>query len=107
MSINYNLEIVSMEVYPHTGSYDNVVYNVFSRYWASADNGVKDLRPLATAVEMPQENFIPYEDLTNEIVSGWVTSATDMPALQLELAASIAEKSKPAESEILPVPWSN
>jgi hypothetical protein len=82
-------------------------YNVFSRYWATADNGVKDLAPLITAVEMPQENFIPYEDLTNEIVSGWVTSATDIPALQAQLAASIAEKSKPAESEILPVPWSN
>ena len=107
MSINYNLEIVSLEVYPHTGSYDNVVYNVYSRYWATADNGVKDLRPLATAVEMPQENFIPYEQLTNEIVSGWVSSAVDLNALQLELSASIVEKSKPAESEILPVPWSN
>jgi hypothetical protein len=107
MSINYNLEIVSMEVYPHTGSYDNVVYNVFSRYWATADNGVKDLRPLATAVEMPQENFIPYDQLTNEIVSGWVTSAVDIPALQAELAASIAQKSLPPTSEILPVPWNN
>ena len=107
MSINYNLEIVSMEVYAHTGSYDNVVYNVFSRYWASADNGVKDLRPLATAVEMPSSDFIPYEDLTNEVVSSWVTSATDIPALQVELAASIAQKSLPPTSEVLPVPWSN
>jgi hypothetical protein len=56
---------------------------------------------------MPQENFIPYEDLTNEVVSGWVTSATDIPALQAELAASIAQKSLPPTSEILPVPWNN
>lgn len=105
--ITYNLEIVSLEVYPHTGSYDNVVYNVFSRYWAENENGVKDIRPLLTAVEMPQDNFIPYEQLTNEVVSGWVVNATDIPALQLELSASIAERSKPATSEILPVPWNN
>jgi hypothetical protein len=102
--INYNLEIVSLEVYPHTGSYDNVVYNVFSRLWAQSGS-YTDIAPLSTVVEFPQSDFIPYEDLTNEIVTGWVNNAVDMPALELQLSASLAIKALPPTSEVLPVPW--
>jgi hypothetical protein len=102
--INYALEIVSMEVYTHTGSYDDVVYNVFSRYWATSGS-YNDIAPLSTTVSMPQENFIPYEDLTYEVVSGWVYDIVDIPALQLQLSASIAQQALPPTSEVLPIPW--
>ena len=104
MAINYSLEIVSMEVYTHTGSYDDVVYNVFSRYWAD-ENQLKDLVPLQTSLAMPQENFIPYDQLTYDVVSNWVIADNDMDALQLQLSASLYEKSLPPVSEVLPVPW--
>jgi hypothetical protein len=102
--VSYNLEIVSLEVYPHTGSYDNVVYNVYSRLWAESGS-YKDIAPLSTTVAMPQENFIPYDQLTYEVVSGWVYDAVDIPALELQLSASIAQQAMPPTSEVLPVPW--
>lgn len=108
MAINYRLEIVGLEVYPHTASLDNVVYNVFSRYWGEASDisgSVIEVRPLSTQVALPTGEFVPFQELTQDIVSGWVSDKVDFNSLQLDISQSIAKKQLPKASEVLPAPW--
>jgi hypothetical protein len=51
-------------------------------------------------------NFIPYEDLTYEIVCGWLDSIIDTNALDLNLDALI-ENQVNAPIVILPLPFQN
>ena len=51
-------------------------------------------------------NFIPYEDLTYEIVCGWLDSSLDTEALDLNLDAQIENQVNPP-IVILPLPFTN
>lgn len=51
-------------------------------------------------------NFIPYEDLTYEIVCGWLDSSLDTEALDLNLDAQIENQVNPP-IVVLPLPFSN
>jgi hypothetical protein len=49
-------------------------------------------------------NFIPYEDLTYEIVCGWLDASIDVIALDLNLDAQIESQVNPP-IVVLPLPW--
>jgi hypothetical protein len=49
-------------------------------------------------------NFIPYEQLTYEIVCGWLNALIDVEALDLKLDAQIDSQVNPP-IVILPLPW--
>ena len=51
-------------------------------------------------------NFIPYEDLTYEIVCGWLDSSLDTEALDLNLDAQIENQVNPP-IVVLPLPFTN
>lgn len=51
-------------------------------------------------------NFIPYEDLTYDIVCGWLDSTLDVEALDLNLDAQIDNKVNPPVV-VLPLPFQN
>ena len=51
-------------------------------------------------------NFIPYEDLTYEIVSSWLDSSLDVEALDLNLDAQIENQVNPP-IVVLPLPFTN
>jgi hypothetical protein len=51
-------------------------------------------------------NFIPYEDLTYEIVCGWLDSILDTNVLDLNLDAQIENQANPP-IVILPLPFEN
>ena len=51
-------------------------------------------------------NFIPYEDLTYEIVCGWLDDSLDVEALDLNLDAQIENQVNPPVI-VLPLPFSN
>lgn len=51
-------------------------------------------------------NFIPYEDLTYEIVCGWLDASLDVEALDLNLDAQIENQVNPP-IVVLPLPFSN
>ena len=51
-------------------------------------------------------NFIPYEDLTYEIVCGWLDASLDVEALDLNLDAQIENQVNPP-IVILPLPFTN
>ena len=51
-------------------------------------------------------NFIPYEELTYEIVCGWLDSSMDVAALDLNLDAQIENQVNPPII-VLPLPFQN
>jgi hypothetical protein len=51
-------------------------------------------------------NFIPYEDLTYDIVCGWLDSSLNVEALDLNLDAQIENQVNPPII-ILPLPFQN
>jgi hypothetical protein len=51
-------------------------------------------------------NFIPYEDLTYDIVCGWLDASIDVVALDLNLDAQIENQVNPPIIS-LPLPFSN
>lgn len=51
-------------------------------------------------------NFIPYENLTYEIVCGWLDSSLDTEALDLNLDAQIENQVNPP-IVVLPLPFTN
>jgi len=48
-------------------------------------------------------SFIPYDDLTEEMVLGWVWGEVDKAATEAILAANIAEQKNPVTAD--GVPW--
>jgi hypothetical protein len=51
-------------------------------------------------------NFIPYEDLTYEIVCGWLNASLDVEALDLGLDQQIENQVNPP-IVVLPLPFTN
>jgi hypothetical protein len=51
-------------------------------------------------------NFIPYEDLTYEIVCSWLDNSMDVEALDLNLDAQIENQVNPP-IVVLPLPFTN
>ena len=51
-------------------------------------------------------NFIPYEDLTYDIVCGWLNASIDVAALDLNLDAQIENQVNPPVI-VLPLPFTN
>ena len=51
-------------------------------------------------------NFIPYEELTYEIVCGWLDASIDVEALDLNLDAQIENQVNPPVI-VLPLPFTN
>ena len=92
-----NWKVKSLTAYPHLDGKDNVVYLV---HW---ELGLIDA---VTELLLPAGDFIPFADLTEEIVLNWVwarISKADMEAR----AAKAEEDAKHPQPEPVPVnlPW--
>ena len=60
--------------------------------------------PVCVGLTPPTEGFIPYEDLTYDIVCGWLNAGTDVAALDAELAVQLDNIINP-KTIILPNPF--
>lgn len=60
-----------------------------------------------TSVSQPNpQDFIPYADVTEAEVIGWLESVLDVPAMQLSLESNLYNQQHPTEV-VLPLPWSS
>lgn len=80
--ITYNWNCKTVDVYPTQGDLEQVVYNVHFRVTGTSDelNDQGDpysFTQIGTQVLSTEgiENFIPFSELTNEQVTGWVKEA--------------------------------
>ena len=60
--------------------------------------------PVCVGLTPPTEGFIPYADLTQEIVEGWLNAGTDVAALDAELAVQLDNIINP-KTVVLPNPF--
>jgi len=96
--ITYNWNCKTVDVHPKEKEQTNVVYNV---HWIvtgvdgdySATNIGTQIVPLSEG-----DTFIPFEDLTNEIVVGWTKEAMgeeQVKAIETSIASQIEEEINP------------
>ena len=97
--ITYNWNCKTVDVHPKEKEQTNVVYNV---HWIvtgvdgdySATNIGTQIVPLSEG-----DTFIPFEDLTNEIVVGWTKEAMgeeQVAQIEATIAAAIEDQINPS-----------
>jgi hypothetical protein len=70
--------------------YDNVVLAIVWILEAQNDeNKLKSSMTGTTFFLPPTDIFIPYEDLTDEIVIGWIENKDDITSIKAELASKV------------------
>ena len=110
MPITYTWTATSLIGYPILDGETDVVARAC--YTVLADDGeghTADYSSFAYTPLDPSVPFIPYADLTNEIIIGWVQyniGPEKVAAIQESLAIVIERQvTPPPEPEVLPLPW--
>jgi shikimate kinase len=97
--ITYDWNCKTVDVYPQEEGETNVVYNVHWRV-----TGVKEdysATNIGTQIVTlnPETEFIPFDELTNEVVVGWTKEAMSeeqVEAIEGSIASQIDELENPA-----------
>lgn len=101
----YSKKIFSVEVLPKDGDLENVVIRVQWEFQArnSTHYAVTVHRTELSSVS-DAGNFVPFHELTEDMVLGWIESRVDTAALQAELDALILTEMQKPEVQKNP-PW--
>ena len=96
--MTYDWNCKTVDVYPQAEGETNVVYNV---HWIAKgtkeDYSVTSIGTQVVPLD-PKADFIPFEDLTNEIVVEWTKEAMgeeQVKAIEDGIASQIAELENP------------
>ena len=102
--------INQMDSVPTDGTLTDFVINVhWSRFAKETINEVEYQASVYGSQSFSKDdvtNFIPYEDLTYDIVSSWLDNSMDVEALDLNLDAQIENQVNPPVIT-LPLPFTN
>lgn len=108
MALTYSWNFPAFDCYPTQDGYTDVVFTVHWRYSATDGAGHAAEVYSTQAVSYKEgDPFVPFADLTPEIVTGWVEAAMgpeQVAALQANLAAQIEQEINPSQVT-LPPPW--
>lgn len=98
MANTYNWKINALDAKVLVGDNENVVYTVHWSLIATSENEEHTVSSIGThSVEYDVDNFVPYEDLTEEIVIGWLEDALDVDSMKAKLDAQIEKLITPQE----------
>lgn len=82
MATTYNWNCKTVDVYPTEGDYTDVVYNVYWKVTGFSDQLDSEGKPYEYTISNTQlvplnsqSEFIPFNDLTNEIIVSWTKKA--------------------------------
>jgi hypothetical protein len=111
MATTYKWVISALESYPKDAEgLTDVICVVHWRYQAEQVDGEKtynaDVYGTLSVAAPDPANFVPYEDVTYEMVCGWLESGLDKEALEQNLDSQIADQINP-KIVTLPLPFSN
>lgn len=112
MANTYNWQINALDTNPTQGDLTDVVYNIHWSLIATSEETDADGNPYTAASIGTQsltapgdENFTAFENLTQEIVEGWLESSDlDVEAIKASLDSQITEAITPT-SVTKSVPW--
>jgi hypothetical protein len=78
---------------------------VFTVHWTlSAEDGTYASSAYGSiGLEQPEDDVIPYSDLTPELVIGWTQAKLDVPAIEAALQTQLDEQAAPTKAA--GVPW--
>jgi len=93
----------SMVTAKQIGTDVDVVVQV-NAYRQISDETTSTQIPVCVGLTILTEGFIPYADLTQEIVEGWLNAGTDVVALDAELAIQLDNIKNP-KVQVLPNPF--
>jgi len=102
--ITYKLQITSLECIPSLDQLTNVVERVYWSYTATQDDG--QTHTLTGTTQMPivdREKFIAYEQLTSEVVEGWVNQLVDLESYQAGIEAQLNQTTQQSTTVMLPL----
>lgn len=107
MTITTTWKIENIECLTQSGDLENVVYNVAWRVFASDGTAETSVYGAQILSAPDLESFIPYEELTEEEVLGWVhsTMGEDQKALSEASATSSLEQLLSPKVISQPLPW--
>ena len=97
--MEYKFTINALDVLKEKDGLQDVVYTIHWVLTAENENGTTASAIGTKTISDPNpENFIPYNELTEEIVVGWLTSEeVDSPILKENLDKQIYEKENPTK----------
>jgi hypothetical protein len=93
----------SMVTAKQIGSDVDVVIQV-NAYRMISDETTSTQIPVCVGLTPPTEGFVPYDELTQEIVEGWLDEGTDVDALDAELSIQLDNIINP-KTVVLPNPF--
>jgi hypothetical protein len=93
----------SMVTAKQIGTEIDVVIQV-NAYRQISDETISTQVPVCVGLTPPTEGFIPYEDLTYDIVCGWLNEGSDVVAIDTELAIQLDNIINP-KTIVLPNPF--
>ena len=96
--ITYDWNCKTVDVHPQEEGETNVVYNVHWIVTGTKEEYTANNIGTQIVTVDPEAPFIPFEDLTNEIVVGWTKEAIgeeQVQAIEDSIASQIAELENP------------
>lgn len=88
--INFKWNVNPMDCVIDEDGLTNVVQTVHWRLTGTDENNVSsDIYGAQSFPAPAAEGYIPFEDLTEEIVVRWLTSVLDVPAMEAQIEAAI------------------
>lgn len=103
--ITYQWIIVQLDCKPSVDGLQDYVVVCHYRYNGTYENIVKEVYGTCSfEVDPEKPNYIPYADLTEDDIIGWLEASLDVDALQNNIATQIEDVLNPP-IVVLPLPW--
>jgi hypothetical protein len=98
MAITYTWDCKTVDVHPEENDLQNVVYNVQWKLKGVDGDYSSEKIGMCRVPLSNTEDFIPFENLTNNIVEGWVKAVMgddDVAVLKSFISSDISEQKTP------------
>lgn len=100
----YTYDIISLYTAPSKDNLENVIVEVNWRYQVTDGAHYADWYLRTKLGEAEPSTFVPYDQLTDEIIFSWIESTLDMNAIKQEVDKRLEKKKSPQLIE-KKVPW--
>ena len=91
----YNFKINAVDCYTSKDGLEKVAYNVHWSYFGTDGTHTASMIGVQSIGEPNPENFVAFEDLTEEQVIGWISASMDVEKMQENLDKQLAELVSP------------
>lgn len=88
---NYTWKINAVDCYTSKDGLEKVAYNVHWSYFATNGEHTASMIGVQSIGEPNPDNFVAFEDLTEENVIGWIEAALDVETMKANLDKQIED----------------